>query len=122
MRPSLLGGWSLLGSGAQICPALVLLIFYLRCAVRRRGKRRARTRSGGDHPGFSASTFSLGMALQNMEMLIRPGVEYTIQEIYDEDAEQDGEGNPDDPSVLLHRQLRRIRRGEPVERLTVRMR
>jgi hypothetical protein len=35
--------------------------------------------------------------------------------------EDDGDGGPDDPARQLMRQFKRIRRGESVDRLTVRL-
>jgi hypothetical protein len=42
-----------------------------------------------------------------------------LAEKFDDEADDDDEGDPDHPGKHLHRQLRRIRRGEKVERLTV---
>ena len=119
-------GFGLLADVAQLCPVLLLILFYLAGMWRGRSKRAARKRGKGSvrsriHSGFSASTFSVGLALQNLEKLMQPGVEHEIVQIYEEEADEDDQGDTHDPVVLLHRQLRRIRRGEPVERLTVPM-
>jgi len=48
-------------------------------------------------------------------------MEYTIEEKLKEPAEDDGEGDPDDPARHLERQLRRIRKGERLDTLTTQM-
>ena len=39
----------------------------------------------------------------------------------EEDVDEDDQGGPDTPARRLHRQLRLIRRGEPVERLILKL-
>jgi hypothetical protein len=60
--------------------------------------------------------------MQNLQALTRPTVGYVLEEKYDEDAEDDGDGGPKDPTVHLKRQLRRIRRGERLDVLKIRLR
>lgn len=69
---------------------------------------------------YSAFALSLGMALQNLEGLIRP-VEYLLQEKYEQDADEDDQGDPDSPKAQINRQLKRIRRGELVDRLILKL-
>jgi hypothetical protein len=47
---------------------------------------------------------------------------YVIEEKLDEEADEDDEGGPDDPTRHLYRQAARIRRGERLDRLTVLLR
>jgi hypothetical protein len=51
--------------------------------------------------------------------MAEPRVEHVLAEKFDDDADEDKKGEPDSPEKHLHRQLRRIRRGERVERLTI---
>jgi hypothetical protein len=51
----------------------------------------------------------------------RPAVSYEIEARLVERAEQDDDGAPETPARLLNRQLRRIRRGEQVETLVLRL-
>ena len=60
--------------------------------------------------------------MQNLQVLTRPTVEYVLEEKYDEDAEDDGDGGPEDPTIHLKRQLKRIRRGERLDVLRIRLR
>jgi hypothetical protein len=96
-----------------VVPAFLLALLLQRAASTRRrlGKRGRR--------GHSALVFSLGLAMQNLEALIYQDVEHVITATYDEDEDENGQGDPDDPAAHLNRQLRRIRRGEPVDSLIV---
>lgn len=112
-------GWaSLLAAAAPVLAVPVLfLIFYLKRATARRKKRKGRSSLG-----FSPSTFALGLALQHLQMTFtHPSIQYVLEQKYDEDAEDDDQGDPDHPKAQLHRQLKRIRRGEPVDRLILRL-
>jgi hypothetical protein len=63
----------------------------------------------------------LGNALQIIHVYVDPGVRYVIAEKLEESSKDDGEEDSADPAIHFERQLRRIRRGEQIERLTVRM-
>jgi hypothetical protein len=116
MNPNIPGGWSLLANAAPFLaiPAL-FVIFYLR-RIGWRLKKRFRSKRLGFRPSYA----SLGNALQTLEVLTRPDVDYVLEQKYDEDADEDDEGDSSDPAENLNRQLRRIRRGEYVDRLILR--
>lgn len=61
--------------------------------------------------------FTLFQVLQ----IFDPGVRCVVQTEIEEDADKDEE-EAKDPVEYLNRQLRRIRRGEAVERLKIRLR
>jgi hypothetical protein len=98
--------------------AVVVLLgtFYLK---RARWRRRRRTRP--EYGGFYPSASSLGNAFHSLQTFTRPTVAYVLEEKYDEDMEDDGDGGPDDPTRQLKRQLKRIRLGESVDTLTIRL-
>jgi sulfur carrier protein len=56
--------------------------------------RRAQARKRGRY----VSRASMGFALQQMEALVRPQVEYQLQELTREDADADDQSGPDDPT------------------------
>jgi hypothetical protein len=91
-----------------VCWGLFCLRRFLWRSRRRRGKR---------DPGFFPTYTSAGNALHNLQAIAEPRVEYVIAEKLDDHADDDDEGEPTDPEKHLHRQLRRIRRGEKIERL-----
>jgi hypothetical protein len=96
---------------------VLLCAFYLK---RTWWKFRRRTKP--EYAGFCPSVSSLGNALHSLQTFTRPTIAYVLQEKYDEDMEDDGDGGPDDPTRQLKRQLKRIRRGERVDALIVRLR
>jgi hypothetical protein len=104
---------------ATPCVAVVVLLctFYLK-----RAWWKLRTRTSRKYEGFYPSASSLGNAFHSLQTFTRPTIAHVLQEKYDEDMEDDGDGGPDDPTRQLKRQLKRIRRGERVDILTVRLR
>ena len=101
----------------NVAAVVLLCTFYLR-----RARWRRRRRANRKYAGFYPSASSLGNAFQSLQTFTRPTVAHVLQEKYDEDMEDDGDGGPDDPIRQLKRQLKRIRRGERVDVLTVRLR
>jgi hypothetical protein len=95
--------------------AVILFHYYLRRALWKRKRRR-----GKGAQGFCPSSSALGMALLFMQAFYRPSVEYVIEEKLHEEVEEDDSGDPATPEEQLNRQLKLIRRGEPVDRLILR--
>lgn len=95
---------------------LILAYYYLFCVPWRR-----KTKTGKRRPGFS--TAGLGTVLLGLTLIYRPRIQCAVeaQQRQVEDADEDDNGDPDTPTPRLLRQLRRIRRGEVVESLTVRL-
>jgi hypothetical protein len=59
--------------------------------------------------------------LQFVQFFYQQNVAYLLEAKQDEDADEDDSGDPETHAKQLHRQLRRIRRGEPVDRLVLRL-
>lgn len=97
---------------------LILAYYHLFCVPWRRKRKTARRRSR-----FSPSSEGLGTVLLGLTLIYRPRILYAVeaQQRQVEDVDEDDNGDPDTPTRHLMRQLRRIRRGEAVERLTVRL-
>ena len=108
-----------LAMGSPFLAILVILAYYyiFRVPWWRKGKT---VRSGSR---FSSSTAGLGTALLGLTFFYRPRLEFAVeaQQRQQEDADEDDNGDPDSPKKHLLRQLRRIRRGEAVETLSVRL-
>ena len=66
---------------------------------------------------------AVGAALMFLSMAYRPNHAFVAraQIVEREDEDEDDQGGPDTPNRRLLRQLRRIRRGEPVDRLVWRL-
>jgi hypothetical protein len=67
--------------------------------------------------GFYPTSASIGNALQVLQAIAEPQVQYVIEERLEDPADEDDEAGPKDPTAHLMRQARRIRRGDDV-RLT----
>ena len=108
------------GSLALASPLLVIVAilvhYYLRRALFRRNQR-----LGRKNRGFCPSSFALGTALQLLPMFYRPSMDFAIKARAVEVIEEDNEGDPEKPAKHLHRQLRRIRRGDPLDGLVVKL-
>ena len=66
---------------------------------------------------------AIGSALMFLSMAYRPNHAFLAkaQIVEREDQDEDDQGGPDTPRKQFHRQLRRIRRGESVDRLVWRL-
>ena len=79
------------------------------------------TRTGRRLFGIQASAVGLSMAFLFLQSFWRPSMAHEIEGRQQMDVEQDDEGEPETAAKQLNRQLRRIRRGEAVERLELRL-
>ena len=95
---------------------MILVHYFLWRAV-----WKCRRRLGWKRLGYYPSSFALGLALQFVQVFYQPSMDYVVEAKLDEEAEEDDNGDPETLARQLHRQLRRIRRGEPVERLVLRL-
>ena len=98
--------------------ALAVLTCCLTFLVRRALWRR-RKRNGRSSRGFFPTYASAGNALQVLQVMPEPRAEYVLEEKLEEEADDDEDGDPCDPTKHLNRQLKQIRRGEKLERLTI---
>ena len=104
-------------------PMAWLIVAMLFTTWSRWRDRRNRVRTGLRPRNTTASTAELAAAFQFLSMAYRPNHAFVAkaQIQQQEDAEDDDDGTPETPAKHLHRQLRRIRRGEPVDRLVWRL-
>ena len=88
---------------------------------RRTGRKRAKA-SRRVRVGLCTSA-AAGAAFQFLSLAYRPNQAFVVkaQIRQQEDADEDDDGGPDSPLRHLHRQLRRIRRGEEVKTLIWRL-
>jgi hypothetical protein len=61
------------------------------------------------------------MAFLFLQMFWQPSLSHAIEVREKVDVEEDDKGEPETVTKQLHRQLRRIRRGEAVDRLVLRL-
>ena len=106
-------------------PVLIIAMIVVDYVVRRAVWRR-RKRQGKGNPGFCPSIYDVGTTMEFLQVFYRPSMAYVLEakQEAEEDAEEDDNGDPNSPQARLrhfHRQLRQIRRGDPVDRLEWRL-
>ncbi|MGA9128480.1 MAG: hypothetical protein WB425_10100 [Terracidiphilus sp.] len=102
---------------APLWSVVAILVYYqLRRAVWRRNRRH-----GKKNLGFCPSSAAMGMALLFLQVFHRPSVAHVVEARQDKDADEDDDGDPESLNKQLHRQLKKIRRGETVDRLVLRL-
>jgi hypothetical protein len=121
MRLDALYAWFMLAGFISFLAVAVVFSYFCftRVLLRRRaqpGRRRSR---------LSGYGLALGLAfMQLIRTFYQPDLGYLLEVKQDEDADEDDSGDPETPEVRKRhflRQLRRIRRGEAIDRLELRM-
>ncbi|MDX6456928.1 MAG: hypothetical protein QOE55_625 [Acidobacteriaceae bacterium] len=107
------------GSHAILLAAVLLVLVALSFRLRRKLPQNYTCKPKSRR--FRSAGVVLGNALQIIHVFVDPGVRYVVAEKLEESSKDDDEDDSADPAIHLERQLRRIRRGEQIERLTVRM-
>jgi len=103
---------------------LIGIIVSIASAARHMARRR---RIAREHPHDLVISTRAGLALGAMflgfQQIVQPEVRHLIAEQEKEDTDEEDNGEEEPPGgPLFHQQLRRIRRGEEVEELTVKIR
>lgn len=96
---------------------LPLVCFFVFAFLIRRLRRSRRLRSRSRF-GFFPNAGGLGNAFQQLQAIVQPQVQHVLEAKLDEESDEDDQGGPLDPVEHLHRQARRIRRGDTLDRLT----
>ena len=97
---------------------LAILAYYQFLRVVWKRKKRKRMKN----LGFCPSSLTLGLAFQFMSVFYRPTVAHAIQAMLQEGVEEDDQGDPEGMTKQqLNRQLKKIRRGEQVGDLVLRL-
>lgn len=108
------------GSIALAMPFLIAAALLLHCFFRHSWRKRNKTHPRSN-PAFCTSSAALGTILLFVQVFYRPSIAYVVEARQEAGVEEDDAGDPDTPARQLERQLRRIRRGEPVDRLVLRV-
>lgn len=112
--------FDILSMCAMALPLLAVVGIVVHFYVLRAAWKRKR-RSGIRNPGFCPSFSSLGTAFQQLQVFHRPSMAYVLEAKEDDEADEDDKGDPETPLKFFHRQLLRIRRGQPIEQLVLRL-
>jgi hypothetical protein len=108
--------WMMAASVPYLAIVLLLIHYCVRRARFRRQNRQRRKLTG-----FCPSSAALGLAFLFLSAFSRPSIAHVIEARLKQDVEEDDQGDPDSPVKYLHRQLRRIRRGERIDQLVLRL-
>ncbi len=108
-----------IGALAAGAPFLAIVIICFHYHLRRAAWKRALRH--GEKPAGFCPTASLGSTFQILQAFYRPGIAHVIEAQEKEDVIEDDDGEPETPLKHFHRQLRRIRQGEPVDTLVWRL-
>ncbi|MGA2887423.1 MAG: hypothetical protein ABSE51_05175 [Terracidiphilus sp.] len=110
--------WCILAGFIPFLAIVLILVHYCFWRLRLREISRPRRKRSR----LYSFALALGMAfLQVMRLFYPSSVACILKVQEDEDADEDEDGDPEDLKKQLDRQLKRIRRGEPVERLVLRL-
>lgn len=107
-----------IGAFAASIPHFAIVFILGHYFVRRAN---CRCRAKQSIPGFYPSSAALGMVFLLPQMYYRPSIEHAVEARLVIDVEEDDQGDPETPAKQLDRQLKRIRRGVPVESLILRL-
>lgn len=94
----------------------ILAYFQIRRSVWKRNRRKRRRALS-----FCPSSAALGAVFILITTFYRPRIDFAIEARLQKEVEEDDQGDPETPEKLFNHQLRRIRRGEPVETLELRL-
>jgi hypothetical protein len=99
--------------------AIAVVILRLKQLIRKPKRPQHRRR----RLALSAANVAIGLSLLPLAVMYRPSLNEVAkaQIRQQEDADEDDTGDPDSPKKHLLRQLRRIRRGEQVKTLFLRL-
>lgn len=122
MHSEAIYAWFVYALYVPFCLIAMILAHY--AVLRARCRRRHRL--GKERPGFYPSAVALGLAFQFLQVFHRPSMVHVVEarQQAKEEADEDDNGDPESPAARLrqfHRQLRRIRLGEPVKGLVWRL-
>jgi hypothetical protein len=98
--------------------AIVVLLFFYQL---KRTTWKWNYRRGKRNLGFCPSSAALGTIFLFAQVFTRPSIAHVLEVRQVEDANEDDDGDPDAPVKHLNRQLRKIRRGQPIDTLILRL-
>jgi len=107
--------FDLIIQGAFLAFFLLFTAIFLLQRLRWRQKKAANS----NYRGFYPTTAALSLTLLSLQTIAQPDLNHALEQRQTEAAEDDDEGDPDDPAVQLNRQLKRIRNGEDIDTLKV---
>jgi hypothetical protein len=108
------------GSFAFALPFLAIAAILFHNGLRNRRRRRSKNLRMAS-AGYCSSWAALGTMLLFAQAFYRPSMEYVAEAKLEVDVDEDDSGDPESTARQLSRQLRKIRLGEPVDHLILRL-
>jgi hypothetical protein len=105
---------------ASTLPFLTIAGLLIYNSLRGARWNRGRNRQAGNG-AYCSSSVALGTILLFAQVFYRPSFAHVVEVRQQEDADEEDAGDPATIAHPLSRQLRQIRRGEPVERLVLQL-
>jgi hypothetical protein len=99
-------------------PYLAIVLILAHFAIRRALWRRRRRRGTSS---FCPSSAALGMVFLLAQTFYRPSLQHLVEVMQIVEVEEEDQGDPKTPDTGLDQQLKRLRRGEPVDSLVLRL-
>lgn len=84
-----------------------------------RARFRRKKAANKNHRGFYPSAAALSLALISLQTLAQPDLHHSIEQRQTTADDEEDNGDPDDPSAQLTRQLKRIRNNQPIDTLKI---
>jgi hypothetical protein len=97
-----------------VAVVVILAHYFIRRALWKRNRNRGK-------PGFYPSSAALGMVFLLAQTFYRPSLKHLTEVRQVVEVEDDDQGDPKDSTKGLDRQLKRLRRGEQVDSLILRL-
>lgn len=101
--------------------ALWFVVHAVRSMIRERRKQAERTRNQEELVVSSMAGMAMGAMFLGLQAIVQPEARHAIVEILEEKSLDDESGGEPPGGRAFHEGLRRIRRGEEVDGLTVRL-
>jgi hypothetical protein len=101
---------------------LALFLLFTAAFLLQRLRWRRKKAANPNHRGFYPSAAALALTLLSLQTIAQPDLNHALEQRQTEAANEEENGDPDDPAAQLNRQLKRIRNGEPIDTLKVPLR
>jgi hypothetical protein len=101
---------------------LALFSLFTAVFLLQRFQYRRKKAANPNYRGFYPTATALSLTLLSLQTIAQPDLNHALEQRQTEAADEDENGDPNDPAAQLNRQLKRIRNGEDIDTLKVPLR